>query len=141
MEKIKLYVPGLDNILKGGVSPALLYSLEYAKKGNEEFTERILKALEKTVKFPKKLIWLMGGEIITSRKAAKKRLVEILGDIDLTALDEIDVSFSKPEELYRDLDDVGKARRLLTNSLDCMELMVDTYVKKFPKVSERELKG
>jgi hypothetical protein len=104
------------------------------------FVEEMQSALEKAAKFPKKLVWLREGIIVPSRTQAKKRLEKLLGGIDLTGIDEINALLSNPHKFYRDLSDINIAYRLLKQSLSCVELMIDSYLRFFPEVSEKELK-
>jgi len=117
-----------------------LKSLVYLNEDKDKFVEKILSALDKVVKFPKKLIWLKEEKIIPSRTEAKKRLEKILEDVDLTMIDRIDKLFKKPKQLYSKLESVTDSLDLLLDSLGCMEAMVESYIKHFPKISERELK-
>jgi hypothetical protein len=124
----------------GGVRNALLYSLVYAEEGRDKFMRKVAKALEKVAKFPKKLIWLREGNIVTSRAKAKTRLEGLLEEMDLTALDRINALLNNPQQLYEELANQDNAVNILREALGCMENMVNLYLKQFPKIGEREFK-
>jgi hypothetical protein len=124
----------------GGVRNVLLYSLIDANKDGDEFVEKASKALEKVAKFPKKLIWLREGEIVPSRTEARKRLEKLLGDIDLTPIDRINILLNNPQRLYDELANRDRAVDVLAESLESMEQMVDSYLRHFPNIGERELR-
>jgi len=124
----------------GGVRNALLYSLVDANIDNDKFIEKVSKALEKVAKFPKKLIWLREGDIISSRIEARSRLKRLLDDVDLTAVDRINVLLDNPQKLYNELSNQDNAISILRESLECMEEMITSYLKHFPQINERELK-
>lgn len=123
-----------------GVRNALLHSLIDASEEDKSFMSKISKALEKAAKFPKKLIYLREGLIVPSRKEAKDRLENILGDIDLTELDKVNALLDNPLKLYSELSNRDKAINLLASSLNCLENMISSYIKHFPNFSPRELK-
>ncbi len=135
-----LYSSAFNFCGPGGVRNSLLYSLVHAHQDSEDFKERTIGALEKVAKFPKKLVWLREGIIIPSRLKARQELVRVLDDVDLTAIDEINNLFANPKRLYSQLEDTTESVRLLSSSLTCMEEMVASYIRRFPEISERELK-
>ena len=124
----------------GGVRNTLLYSLVYVDGDKNEFTEKVSKALEKVAKFPKKLVWLREGNIVPSRREARKRLEGLLGDVDLTTIDRINVLLDNPQRLYNELSNQDGAIELLGDSLESMEQMIASYIGQFPQIGERELK-
>ncbi|PIN95189.1 hypothetical protein COU56_02070 [Candidatus Pacearchaeota archaeon CG10_big_fil_rev_8_21_14_0_10_31_9] len=124
----------------GGVRNALLYSLVDADNNGDKFVGKVAKAIEKVAKLPKKLIWLRGGEIIQSKTEARKKLEELLEDIDLTPVDEINTLLDNPQKLYDELSNQDRAINVLAESLESMEQMVDSYLRHFPKINERELR-
>ena len=134
-----LYSAAFNFCGPGGVRNALLYSLIDAQDGNDEFIRRVSKALEKVAKFPKKLIWLRGGDIVPSRCEARKKLEGLLGDVDLTIVDRVNGLLDNPQKLYRELSNQDSAINILGEALGCMEEMVESYVTHFPQVGEREL--
>lgn len=122
------------------VRNVLFYSLVYYHKSKDEFVERALKATEKVAKYPHHLLWLRGKGVIDSRVEAKRKLESVLEDIDLSKLDKINELLDNPKKFYPYLYNKENAIKILTEGLECMEVMIDSYLRHFPKVSERELR-
>lgn len=122
-----------------GVRQILLYSAYQFYRDSDGFVKDVIKGLEKVAKFPKKLVWLRDGVVIPSRFAAKERLESLL-DADLSFIDGINQVLSKPKELIESLYVQENAIELLCYALDCLEDIIGLYIKKFPEISERELK-
>ena len=135
-----LYSAAFNFCGPGGVRDTLLYSTVYKRQNKEDFRIKASNTLEKVAKFPKKLLWLRGEEIIQSREIARKRLTEILEDVDLTPLDEINYLLSNPLELYSQLENDARLAELLNSSLDCMENMILSNIRHFPETNSREIK-
>lgn len=117
-----------------------LKSLDNFATDIKEFQKSIIDSLELFAKFPKKLIWLQEENVIASRYDARIRFSEMLNDLDLSTLDEINILLGKPTELYKQIENSGGALDLLIKSLEGIELMIESYLRKFPEPSERELK-
>jgi len=135
-----LYSAAFNFCGPGGVRNALLYSLVEAQDGNDKFVKKVSKALEKVAKFPKKLIWLRDGDIVTSRAKAKTRLETLLSSGNLTTLDRINTLLDNPQQLYGELSNQDNAVNILREALGCMENMVSLYLSQFPQICEREFK-
>jgi hypothetical protein len=122
-----------------GVRNTFLYSLVYANGQPDEFIENTSSALEKFAKFPKKLVWLRTGKIIPSKDKAKQRLEKVLIDVDFAALEKVNSLLKNPSEFYGLFENPDDSVYLLTEALGCMEHIVESYIKHFPKIGKREL--
>jgi hypothetical protein len=122
-----------------GVRNSLLYSLVYANESHEEFVKNTSKALDKFAKFPKKLVWLRGGNVTVDKNEAKKELEGLLQDVDFTALERVNSLLKNPDDFYAIFGDYDHSVGLLVESLDCLEHMIESYLRHFPKSGKREL--
>ena len=122
----------------GGVRNAALYSLDLLQRDYDEFSERVEAAIGKVAKFPKKLIWLKTGKIISGRRESQKILQRHLGGVNYDLLDEINDVLDDVGELDRRLEDPEEALRLLYSGLEVMEQMVLSYIEKYPNIGKRE---
>jgi hypothetical protein len=122
----------------GGVRNAALYSLDTLQRDYDEFCELIEKAIDKVAKFPKKLIWLKSGRIISCRRKSADILEKHLR-FDKLKLDEINGVLDNVQELDQRLQDPGDALKLLFNGLEIMEEMIKDYISKYSFPGKREV--
>jgi len=120
------------------VRNSALYFMDRIMTDRKRFQRNVLKCLKNVVNLPKKLIWLRGERIIASKTSARKRLSEMLEDVDLSFVDRVNYLFGRPAELYRNIENEN-APGLMLDSLTTMEQMIEAYLKHFPEHSEREL--
>lgn len=136
-----LYNAGYNFSGPRGIRNALLYSIKMFEKDSENFQERVIESLDKLVKFPKKLLWLRGQEIIPCRQESQRKLAEILEDVDWSFFDKVNHLFdNSPQKFYELISNYNITLELLRNSLDAAEELIKLYIKHFPDVSEKEVK-
>lgn len=120
-----------------GLRNGLLMFEENSRNDHSEMLENVSRAVEKTLKTPKKLLWLQNHEEIeTNITTAREKLKDILPNVDYSALD----------YLYRireraanyDLSSKDEALFFHRLGLTSMENMIDEYIKKFPKLTNIE---
>jgi len=118
----------------------LLYSFDTINTNPDRFRERTEKVLETLAKFPKFLIWLRDGEVIVPRIKGRDALKQMLGDIDLSFMEELEVLLRRPDQFYSEIEDTDRALRLIVKGVGVMEQIVQSYVSRFKEPSSRELK-
>ncbi len=118
----------------------LLYSFDTINTDPNRFRERTEKVLETLAKLPKFLIWLRRGDIVVPRVRGREELRKMLGDVDLSFLEELEGLLTQPSKFYSELEDTDRALSLMVKGVDTMEQMVQAYVREFPKASARELR-
>lgn len=122
----------------GGVRRLLLYLPYKARKSPQEYYENIMGALEKVGKFPKKLLMLRKRELVPNREKAVAQVKDLL-ELDLPEFEEINHLLSHSSELAEKINR-RKIMPVLYTALNCMEKMIEAYVKKFPQPCELEVK-
>lgn len=120
-----------------GVRNALLYHRYLEQTSSEYFEETVIGALRKAAKFPGRVISLIDGGINRSRPAARARIEEVLG-VNLDALKEVDYFLVDAQKMQGVFDQPGKPARLVSDSLGCMESIVEAYLGKYPLVRPNE---
>ena len=119
----------------------LFYSYHLAETEPKKLFEKTEVALESIAKFPKSLILLSDGRIIVSRKDAKKELETLVGNIDLSFIESLELLLRDPARFYSELENPYNSARLLSQGLECLERMILAYITKFPEVNDREARG
>jgi hypothetical protein len=124
----------------GGVRNTALHVIDYLQNPQVHFEARVQAALDKVCKFPKKLLILINGDIVSCRHASQRRLEGILGEIDYDKLTMLNQLFDNPAELDRRLNDSSEnVIGLLYEGLELMEQMVSAYIRRFPEIGKREV--
>jgi len=118
----------------------LLYSFDTINTDSNRFRERTEKVLETLAKLPKFLIWLRGGEVIVPRVRGREELKRMLGDVDLSFIEELEVLLRRPARFYSEIEDTDRALSLMVKGVTTMEQIIQSYVNRFPEASARELK-
>ena len=136
-----LYSTGYNFSGPGGIRNTVLNSIYLLRNDKDEFQKRVIKSLDKLVKFPKKFLLLQGREVIPSRKESRKELSKTLEDVNWDFIDKVNLIFDKEAfKFYETLSEENIALDYLVNSLTCAEELITSYIKHFPKISSNELR-
>lgn len=98
--------------------------------------ENLRKSIDKTLKFPKKLFWLQGKDIITDRKETFEELEKMFPGFDVLSLERL--SRAREKDLTANF---GHAIDTYAESARVIEELTDRYLNAFPDVTVRETRA
>jgi hypothetical protein len=120
------------------VRNGLLFADYNLYKNSDIFNKSFINAMECFAKMPKKLLWLRGREIISSRFEAADTLKNILPELDYSFLNKINNLLSNPPAIDLLLKNSKQVLLVYEEILINLEKMIEAYIKKFPNISSRE---
>lgn len=108
----------------------------------EGFSEYVIRALNKSSKFPKKILEVIKGDLIEENRKNSQGFLEGILEADFKTLRNINDLLRLPSrELYSLFEDEEVALTWLGYSLDAVEEIISSYMNRFPRPLEQEIKN